>query len=180
MRLKLTYIIFSFIGAVALSGCAGKAQTDMDNAYWQRVDAESALYMTGPKAQQELEENVVSCVGDVKELVMLDAIRKTLPPDTHGDYHRALEASGDLDYYETPRRLGDKKVAHKDFHDFESCMRGKGWERVKYVRYDADRRAMKTYRRTKNYRKTGRDEDDYNPKKSSFAFKSSSDFTYNQ
>jgi len=127
----------------------------MAQAYWQRVEDNSALYLTGPKAQQELHENIALCVHEIDEMVELDALRGTMPPDTHSEYGRALNASGDLAYYDTPTRYSDKKVAHSDFHDFESCMRYKGWERVVYTRYQAAAKARNTYRETKQYRDTG-------------------------
>ncbi len=124
-------------------------------AYWQRVEDNSALYMTGPKAQQRLDENIAACVREVDEMVELDALRKTTPPDTHSEYRRALKESGDLDFYDTPTRLGNKKIAHSDFHDFDSCMRSKGWERVKFIRYQTSQKAKDTYRATQQYRETG-------------------------
>lgn len=139
---------------LALSGCL--REPTLAQVYWQRVDGDSGLYMTGPKAQQILDENISHCVVEIEELVKLDALRETTPPDTHNDYHEALEKSGDLDYYDTPRRLGDLKVAHSDYHDFESCMRSKGWERVKYLRYDVGLGARETYKKTQYYRQTGK------------------------
>lgn len=124
-------------------------------AYWQRVEDDSALWMTGPKAQQELEQNIAACVREVDELVELGALRKTTPPDTHSEYHRALKASGDLDYYDTPTRYGDHKISHTDYHDFESCMRFKGWERVNFVRYQTARQSQKTYKNTQEIRTWG-------------------------
>ncbi len=138
---------------LALSACTYTPQTAQ--AYWQRVEDNSALWMTGPKAQQELDQNIASCVREVDELVELNALRETTPPDTHSEYHRALKASGDLDYYDTPTRLGSHKVAHTDFHDFESCMRGKGWERVKFMRYDTAQQSQKVYKDTQDIRKWG-------------------------
>jgi len=148
---KVSLILFA--GAVTLAACS--PLPPLGQAYWQRVEDSSALYMTGPKAQQQLEENIATCVREIDELVRLDAFRETMPPDTHSEYHRALDASGDLDYYDTPTSLGDKKIAHSDFHDFESCMRSKGWERVNYVRYQAADKAKSTYRDTKQLRETG-------------------------
>ena len=138
--------------ALVLAGCGVYPR---GQAYWQRVEDSSALYMTGPKAQQRLEENLASCVREVDELVELDALREATPPDTNSDYRRALKASGDLDYYDTPTRLGEKKVAHTDYHDFEGCMRVKGWERVTVVRYQADRKSQQNYQKVKDYRETG-------------------------
>jgi hypothetical protein len=151
MKFKVASVLAA-IGVLAMTACSS---SPMGQAYWQRVEDNSALYMTGPKGQQELEENIALCVHVIDEMVELDALRGTMPPDTHSDYHRALNASGDLAYYDTPTRLGDKKVAHSDFHDFESCMRSKGWERVRYVRYQTDQQSHHIYRETKQYRETG-------------------------
>jgi hypothetical protein len=148
---------FGFLAAVgtlvALSACA--YTPPVGQAYWQRVEDNSALYMTGPKAQQQLDEDIATCVREVDELVELGALRKKMPPDTHSEYHRALESSGDLDWYDTPTRFGDKKVSHKDFQDYESCMRHRGWERVRYVRYQSMQRAKSTDKETANIRKWG-------------------------
>lgn len=150
--------------ALALSGVAAgctktttvlkSPRTDND-AYWQRVEDNSAMRMTGPKAQQRLEEDLASCVRRVDEMVELGALRRTLPPDTHAEYRHALDASGDLAFYETPTRLGDKRIAHSDFHDFEGCMRHAGWERVKYVRYHVAEQAQKNYQATNDLRTYG-------------------------
>jgi hypothetical protein len=140
-------------GALALSACSFTPVTGQ--AYWQRVEDDSALYMTGPKAQQTLDENIAGCVREVDELVTLNALRKKMPPDTHSEYHRALDASGDLAYYDTPTRYGTKHVAHKDFQDFESCMRSKGWERVRFTRYQTKLRAENTYEETQQIRGWG-------------------------
>jgi len=140
-------------GLMALSACAW--QPVVGQAYWQRVEDDSALWMTGPKAQQTLDENIATCVREVDELVQLDALRQTTPPDTHSEYHRALKASGDLDYYDTPTRMGEHMVSHTDFHDFESCMRDKGWERVNYVRYQTEMKSKETFISTQQIRKFG-------------------------
>ncbi|HRI75636.1 MAG TPA: hypothetical protein PLX33_01465 [Alphaproteobacteria bacterium] len=140
-------------GLMALSACA--VQTPVAQAYWQRVEDNSALWMTGPKAQQQLDQDLAGCVREVDELVELGALRETTPPDTHSEYHRALDASGDLSFYDTPTRLGNHKVSHTDYHDFESCMRVRGWERVRFVRYDAARQAQKTHKETQQLRVWG-------------------------
>jgi hypothetical protein len=145
--------VFIFGAVAVLAACS--FQRPVGEAYWQRVEDASALYMTGPKAQQELHENIASCVRQIDELVELEALRETMPPDTHSEYHRALKASGDLDYYDAPQRYGDQKVAHSDFHDFESCMRSSGWERVRFVRYQTALQAGKTYKATQELRTYG-------------------------
>ena len=152
MKFKIASIIVMMAGTGLLSACAVQP---LAQVYWQRIDSDSALYLKGPKAQQELDENIAACVHEIDELVRLDALRGTTPPDTHGEYHRALDASGDLAYYDTPTRYGDMRVSHSDFHDYESCMRSKGWERVKFVRYQDNVQAQKTYKKTQHFRATG-------------------------
>ncbi len=146
---------FKHMLVLAVLVSAGCSSAPVGQAYWQRVEDSSALYLTGPKAQQQLEENIALCVHEIDEMVKLDALRGTLPPDTHSEYNRALKASGDLAYYDTPTQYRDLKVAHSDFHDFESCMRGKGWERVTFMRYQTASKAENTYRETKQFRETG-------------------------
>ena len=154
MKTQFRLLLTVGILATALTACV-PVMPKTSQAYWQRVEDNSALWMTGPKAQQALEQNIATCVREVDELVELGALRDTTPPDTHGEYHRALKASGDLDFYDTPTRLGKHRVAHSDFYDFESCMRGKGWERVKYVRYDTAQQGQQVYQDTKDIRKWG-------------------------
>ena len=137
----------------SLGACAPVGVTP--DAYWQRIDAESALYLTGPKAQQQLEENIATCVREVDELIRLKALRETTPPDTHERYRDALNKSGDLAGFETPEYHRNLKVDHSEYYDFESCMRAKGWERVKAVRYQHDAHARKTLQDTRDLRKYG-------------------------
>lgn len=146
-----------FVSAIALlSAVACMPVAPRPNeAYWQRVEDNSALRMKGPKAQQRLEENIAACVREIDELVELDALRKTTPPDTHAEYHQALDGSGDLAYFDTPTRYKVKMVDHSDFHDFEGCMRHAGWERVKYVRYQTARQSQDTYKATQQFRTYG-------------------------
>ena len=153
MKFKIASILAA--GGIVAAVAACNPLPPLGQAYWQRVEDSSALYMTGPKAQQQLDEDIATCVREVDELVELDALRETLPPDTHSEYHKALKASGDLAYYDMPTRYGDKKVAHSDFHDYESCMRSEGWERVRYVRYQTAAQSRRTYKATQQYRETG-------------------------
>ena len=175
MKLK-GMLIFTVGGIIAMTACS--MLPPLGQAYWQRVDDNSALYMTGPKAQQILDENIATCVREVDELVELDALRKTMPPDTHSDYSRALKESGDLAYYDTPTRHGDMKVAHTDFHDFESCMRSKGWERVRYVRYQTAKQSKSVYKATQQYRETGLVGDQADAQKQEAIDKANGDFAH--
>ena len=149
--MKSGFKTFAIAGLVlAVSACT--YTPPVGQAYWQRVEDNSAMWMTGPKAQQQLDQDISGCVREVDELVELGALRETTPPDTHSEYHRALKASGVLDHYDTPTRYGNHKVSHTDFHDYESCMRFKGWERVDFVRYQAARQAKAVYNDTQSLR----------------------------
>lgn len=152
--MKYLKLISTVSMVIALSGCLKEPR--LASAYWQRVDGESALYMTGPKAQQILDQDISRCVVEIDELVKLNAVRETMPPETHNEYREALDLSGDLNYFDTPKKYGALKVAHSDYHDFDSCMRFKGWERTKYIQYDVELDARKNYKKTQYFRKTGR------------------------
>lgn len=145
---------FSFIALSTLAACQYPKEP-MSTAYWQRIDTHSALYLTGPKAQQQLEQNIAGCANEVDELVRLRALRETTPPNTHHDYHHALKESGDLAAFDTPKYKGDIHVDHSDYYDFESCMRAKGWERIRAVRYGPGAHAHQNYEDTQDLRKYG-------------------------
>lgn len=155
MKSTRSFALIALAGVLSVAAACTPTKPLVGDAYWQRIDESSALYMTGPKAQQRLEQDIAGCVREIDELVKLNAIRETTPPDTHSEYRRALDASGDLSYYDTPTRMGSLMVDHSDYHDFESCMRAEGWERNRYVRYEPAMNAEKTYKDTKELRKWG-------------------------
>jgi len=136
----------AFIGlAMALSACS----VDREFHYWQKTDADTALYLTGPKAQQVLEEDIALCVHQIIELAKIEEIRDGVPgafSDLKGYEQAKVTASMDsLPSWETPERIRDLRVNHSDFHDFEGCMREQGWERVKYVYPDQEEHAKEIY-----------------------------------
>lgn len=153
MKFQMKSILLLGLGIGLLGACT--YQRAPQTAYWQRIDTHSALYLTGPKAQQQLEQEIATCVREVDELVRLRALRETTPPNTHHPYHDALSRSGDLAAFETPKHIRNLHVDHSDYYDFESCMRSKGWERVKAVRYQADARAQQNYKDTQDIRTYG-------------------------
>ena len=78
-------ITFLTVAAATVLLAACVPQRPVAQAYWQRIEDRSAMWMTGPKAQQELDQNIASCVREVDELVRLDALRETTPPYTHSE-----------------------------------------------------------------------------------------------
>lgn len=96
--------------------------------YWQRNEAVGAQYLTGPKAQHELNKDIASCVAEVRELVRLGSIREATPPQGV-----ALQP-GMREGWTSVTRDGPLYKEYTDFQDFDGCMVSKGWERVDYVR----------------------------------------------
>lgn len=146
--------------ALALTGCGANDRSNAEIMeaqahYWQRMDNTSATYLRGPKAQQFLNRDISRCVVEVRELERLGAIREATPADKPV----ANTAEEQLAQWETPERQGQLRAEHLEFHDFESCMNHKGWERVKYVPFDISEDAKETYAKTvlgKKYdRRTG-------------------------
>lgn len=155
-RIK-SLLLSGLLPGIAFAGLAAcePMPTKLQDTYWQRIETHSALYLTGPKAQQQLEQNIAACVREVDELIRLQALRETTPPETNQEYRDALEKSGDLAAFDTPRHHKDLMVDHSDYYDFESCMRAKGWERVKAVRYQAATKAQQNHENTQELRKYG-------------------------
>jgi len=61
-------------------------------------------------------------------------------------YLQGPKAQGkQLDRWDTPARDGFLHSEHMDYHDFESCMMAKGWERVEYLPYDKAALARQQY-----------------------------------
>lgn len=134
------------VAAVAILGtaaCGTQSKKDLekkDKQYWQRVDASSAIHLRGPKALQRLNKNISECVVEIKELKKLGAIQKAIPGKD-----KDSDALSHLSEYETPDRDGFQRREYFEYHDFESCMHAKGWERVKHVPYDVADRSIRTF-----------------------------------
>lgn len=126
---------------LALSACESTKQTRPEDhaAFWQRSDITSALYLRGPKAQHQLHMDIASCVSEVKELSRLGTIRDANPPS-------GIEMNEGLaKNWQSPKGDGPLYAEFRDFHDFESCMNFKGWERTNYVGKDEIDNAAANY-----------------------------------
>ncbi|MAZ76450.1 MAG: hypothetical protein CMH31_04020 [Micavibrio sp.] len=132
---------------MATSACSTFSPKLEDARYWQRKTASSALYMRGAKAQQMLHLDIASCSNEIKELQNLGAIRKAMP--TNYNSGNSLEdrtaAQRELDEWDTPERDGYLYAEHLDYHDFETCMYAKGWERVDYLSHTDIDKAREDY-----------------------------------
>lgn len=113
--------------------------------YWQRSSASSAIYLQGPKAQQTLHKDIAECTVEIRELTRIGALRHAIPASSPANNNTA---AGNLADWDTPEHNGALRSEHLPYHDFESCMTYRGWERIKYVPYDVQKRAHNVYRET--------------------------------
>jgi hypothetical protein len=143
---------FSFV-LIALAAAACCANKEFH--YWQKTDPTTAIYLTGPKAQQMLEQDISHCVYEIIELDKLQTVRENggTAPTFANDFSQKAqaEALSKLPSYDVPEYIRDLRVDHKDYHDFDGCMRHFGWERVKYVDPQAEFRAKTIYNSTGEY-----------------------------
>jgi len=112
---------------------------EQEAAFWQRSDATSALYLRGAKAQHILHKDIASCVSEVKELSRLGTIRNANPPG-------GIEMNKGLaQNWQSPQGDGPLHTEFRDFHDFESCMAYKGWERTRYIKPEQVQNSQMNY-----------------------------------
>ena len=137
------------LSVLALSGCYGMVQeSEMNGTYWQRIDTTDAIYQRGPKAQQMLFQDIANCTATLNEMERLGAIRSSVPPETFDKAYNHVDPNspqGRMARYDTPERNGYIRTENLEFHDFETCMTSKGWERTKYVNPDVRDRARDDY-----------------------------------
>lgn len=146
--LILSASALSMLGLTACSSLLGGGSPKMEAAkYWQRNNASSALYMQGPKAQQMLHQDLSRCVSEISELERLGEIRRAVPANYNSgnEIEKRTVADKHLDQWQTPLRDGFLYSEHMDYHDFETCMGAKGWERVEYLPYDKASLARQDY-----------------------------------
>lgn len=150
MTISRFQLILSGAVVLMLTACGqpvNRSNLETKSHFWQRVDASSALYLQGPKAQQILSRDLSRCVTEIRELERLGAIRIATPGDTtqDGKVPDPSTPEGELAQWETPERDGMLKAEHLDYHDFRTCMMSRGWERVEHVPYEVADRAREIY-----------------------------------
>ncbi len=150
MRVALISALFISIG---LTACA--SYPDLEDAqYWQRKNSTSALYLQGPKAQQTLHQDIAACVNSINELQRVGQMRRVIPADAQdGRVPDPNTPEGRMAGWDTPARDGYLRAEHTEFHDFETCMDYKGWERVEYLPYQAADKARRDYLDNMGYTK---------------------------
>lgn len=126
---------------VVMSGCSNHPQ--LDNAqYWQRKNVSESVYLRGTKAQQILNQDIAACVTELKELERLGQIKDAIPTQ-----YGHVMAPHEIEMLEndSPERDGALFAEQTNYHDFNGCMRSKGWERTYKVSFDTMQRARETY-----------------------------------
>lgn len=143
---KYRLFAVSSLSLMALTACQTTPKIE-DAKYWQRSSASSALYMQGPKAQQMLHMDIATCVNEISELERLGEIRRSIPANYNSgnEIETRTASQQELDQYDTPERDGFLYAEHIEYHDFETCMGAKGWERLEHLPYDEADLARKEY-----------------------------------
>lgn len=142
--IKNTLLLASCLSVTLVAACGAipnKTPNLEDAKFWQRNSASSALYLRGPKAQQMLHQDISRCVRDISELENLGEIRRAIP----SSYNSGNTEDARLSRFDTPVRDGYLYAEHVDYHDFETCMYAKGWERVDYLPTNAADQARQNY-----------------------------------
>ncbi|MEM9469714.1 MAG: hypothetical protein AAF988_06085 [Pseudomonadota bacterium] len=146
MTSKRLFLFSSLSALVFTTACSNFNKLETAR-YWQRQDVTSALHMQGPKAQQMLHVDIASCRNEITELENLGAIRREMPTNySHGNtLEQRTAARAELDEWDTPERDGYLYAEHLDYHDFETCMYAKGYERAQYLSYSDLDKAREDY-----------------------------------
>jgi len=164
LRFQLVISVAVLFVLAACSAQPVNKDLETNPHFWQRVDATSALYLQGPKAQQILNRDLSRCVTELRELERLGAIRVATPGDTQdGKVPDPETPEGALAQWETPERDGMLRAEHLGYHDFRTCMLSRGWESIEHVPYEIAEQAREVYTETilgQRYRTKTRQRDD--------------------
>lgn len=140
-------ILLIGLSVMALSACSTP-----ERHFWQKTDPNTAIYLTGVKAQQTLEQDISECVHTIIELSKLSDVRdETSSMPQSYDQPKATEEMSRLPLWDVPEYVRDLRIDHTDFHDFDGCMAYKGWTRVRYVGPEAEKRSLEIYDDTASY-----------------------------
>lgn len=154
--MRFSLFISGLAATAALAACGTYSPNEIvdKGQYWQRASVSDAAYMQGPKAQQMLNNDIAACVAELRELERLGQVRDAIPANPHNDQVLSSEEMA-LKNYEEPERVKYLLSEFGDYHDFETCMIAKGWERVKYVPYSVASESRKNYMKNHvNYKYT--------------------------
>lgn len=130
MRTGGSFVFAACIALVVCAACTPTAAIWRKADYWQRSNIRDSVQLDSVKAQTWLNRDIAQCVTAVKDQERLAALREAMPAD--GSSY-ADPAQARLAVWDTPERDGYLRAEHMPFHDFESCMVYRGWERIDTV-----------------------------------------------
>ena len=144
MLSALAILLIASTMALPANAVSSDKTIDREGQYWQRINAASAAYTHGTKAQQLLNHNIAFCTAELKTLQQLGDVKRPLSQNPKGGFQSVKES----EYYgwKTSQAQGVDLGGHGEYHDFEGCMLSHGWERVKHVPYDVASQARDTYK----------------------------------
>jgi hypothetical protein len=146
---KFSSLVLAGAAVMTLAACSStptKSQLMNKADYWQRTSTSEAIFQRGPKAQQMLNRDIARCVTELRELDRLGFLRTNIPGEKVGGVvPDPTTPQGSLAQWETPERDGYLYAEHSDYHDFETCMMSKGWERIDHMPYDIGKKARADY-----------------------------------
>lgn len=136
---------FIMIAAVTVAGCSSTPMSwRLQNAdFWQRADIRTATYLDGVEAQRLLNRDIARCTVDIKEQERLAALRNAMPAEGRGVDPNS--ANGYMAGWDTPERDGYLHAEHYPYHNFETCMMYRGWERTATVPPDVAQRSRNAW-----------------------------------
>lgn len=142
--MRVTSLCLLLISLTMLSACASKKKpVDLTGAaYWQRINVQESVYLTGQRAQKILNRNIATCTNDIKAMQTDRLLREAIPADT-APYED--EDTRHLRQWDSPERDRALRLEHYNYHDFESCMEYHGWRRIETLTQEDLTRAKKNY-----------------------------------
>ena len=152
---KFMSLVLTGAALVSLAACSStptESQLMRNADYWQRTSTSEAIFQRGPKVQQMLNRDIARCVTELREVKRLGFLRTNIPGNnTAAGAPNPETPAGALAQWETPERDGYMYAEHSDYHDFETCMMAKGWERIEYMPYDVAKQSRADYIDAINY-----------------------------
>lgn len=143
MKTKNQIAILLAGSALIFTACETQQEKIDQSQYWQRINASESVFLQGPKVQDMLNRDIARCVTEIRELERMGMVKDGIPAGKNG---RVLDPDEKkLAGFDSKDRARYLLQEQTDYHDFETCMISKGWDRVKYVPYEVDERAKLNY-----------------------------------
>jgi hypothetical protein len=116
-----------------------------DAHYWQRSNFRESMHADTVQLQEMLNRDISVCTADVRDMNRTNNIRKAMPANKALDKNNPAAT---LSEWETPERDGYLRAEHYPYHDFETCMIAKGWERTEDVPKPVVKKSKENYWKT--------------------------------